>query len=145
MGKDRTILFWHYAIASALVIIGVIIYALFRSDIIFLNVVSGQHEGILSLWAVQHSSSPLVYFVVYCLPDAMWYAALLLTQYPMRSMGLFNSILYWVGVAIPFALEGLQHFKLIPGTFDVADIITYILTYIIILQCLKQKSLQLRR
>lgn len=88
--------------------------------------------------------SPVLYFIVYCLPDGLWYASLLLLLKALSSYDLFSFATYVLGVASPFILEILQYARIIPGTFDLFDIITYVITLIIInmksikrfLQCL---------
>lgn len=70
--------------------------------------------------------------MVYCLPDALWYASLMLMLQALSSNDVFGKIVYAIGAASPFILEAMQLAKLIPGTFDILDIVAYLTTIIII-------------
>ncbi len=131
----------HCIASLAMVLLGTVIYVFFRRDILFVEVFIDKHTGLFSAWSIAHADNPLVHFGVYCLPDALWYAGLLVIQYPLSLQGPLNRLLYFACVAMPFAIELAQAIHWMPGTFDIADIITYILTFIFITICLKQKLL----
>lgn len=125
-----------------LLLIGVAIYILFRKDILFVQFFTGISDGPLFIKSQQ--PSPILCFIVYCLPDGLWYASLLLLLNALSSDDNFFKAINIVALASPFILEILQLTKTIPGTFDIFDIITYAITLIIIymksikrfLQCL---------
>ena len=77
------------------------------------------------------ASVGLPYWVVYCLPNALWVAAyilitdMVLTGWTVRPKLLTASVIMIVGVAS----EMLQSAALLPGTFDVADIVAYTAPY----------------
>ena len=78
------------------------------------------------------------YWLVYCLPDGLWYLALLLVQQQMvYAKSVVSRAIFAAAIALPFVLEGLQAARLIPGTFDYMDILTYLLTLILFI-CLKK-------
>lgn len=84
---------------------------------------------------------PFIYFLVYCLPDALWYMSLLLTQtFFLKETGWLNRLLVGIAISLPFLLEICQYFNFILGTFDWFDIFTYCLTLILFL-CLRKTSL----
>lgn len=84
------------------------------------------------------------YFLVYCLPDALWYMSLLLLQtFFLAEKGLLNRLLIIIAIILPFLLEIFQYFEIISGTFDWYDILTYCLTLIFYLLCLKNYFLPL--
>ena len=86
------------------------------------------------------TNNPFIYFMVFCLPDALWYMALLLTQTLFfNEKGWLNRILIGVAISLPFLLETGQYFGFVSGTFDWFDTLTYCLTLIIFL-CLKKVS-----
>lgn len=88
-----------------------------------------------------NKDNPIIYFLIYCLPDALWYLSLLLVQSLFfEEKGWLNRILVGTAISLPFLLEIGQYFGLMSGTFDWCDIITYCLTLIIFL-CLRKTSL----
>ena len=118
--------------AFALLAAGGLIYVLFRPDttLLFCTLVkAGFAESLYQLRA--SVSVGLPYWVVYCLPNALWVAAyilitdMVLTGWPMRPKLLTASVIMVVGVAS----EMLQSANLLPGTFDVADIVAYTAPY----------------
>lgn len=129
-------------VAFVMVLIGTLIYVFFRRNILFVEWFVGEHHGKFCSWAVENADNRLVHFFVYCLPDALWYAALLVIQYPLSRIGGINRMIYCLCAVMPFVLELAQGLRLMPGTFDMADMLTYILTYYTIILCLKRKSLQ---
>ena len=120
------------SVTTLLLLIGVGIYFFFRTPIIAfskLHIASGEY-------IVSNTNNPLVYFMVFCLPDALWYMSLLLVQtFFIEEKGWLNRLLVGIAVSLPFLLETGQYFGCVSGTFDWFDIITYCLTLIIFLLC----------
>ena len=120
--------------AILLLLIGTGIYFFFRSPIIAFNIFHIAPDKYIA----GNTNNPFIYFVVYCLPDALWYMSLLLTQtFFLKETGWLNRLLVGIAISLPFLLEISQHFGLISGTFDWLDIITYCLTLILFL-CLRK-------
>ncbi len=126
-------------VAVALLVIGSGIYFYCRLPIIAfdkLHVASGKI-------IIGNTENPLVYFIVFCLPDALWYMALLLLQtWFLTEKGWLNRLLVGIAVSLPFLLEAGQYLGFISGTFDWFDITTYCLTLILFL-CLRKLFLSL--
>lgn len=130
--------------ASAFLILAVVcllagtgIYYFFRTPIIAfakLHITQVEIETI-------NKANPLLYFLIYCLPDALWYMSLLLIQSLFfEERGWLNRLLVGTAISLPFLLEIGQYFGFMSGTFDWCDIITYCFTLIIFL-CLRKTSL----
>lgn len=121
-----------YIIAILCLIIGAAIYALCRVDIIFLEVINDPFR----LMKYSPSTSKAYYFIVYCLPDMLWYMSLLLIQHQLLTNLRASKIVLYIAIILPFILEGLQYLQIIPGTFDWWDTLCYLLTLILFL-CVK--------
>lgn len=128
-----------YRIITAILflVIGMCIYLLFRQDVIFLRWVDSDILDCLHVKISDNVSSGWVYMLLYCLPDALWYAALLILQIPFYRGGLLNRMLLYLCIVLPYIMEILQYIGLMPGTFDWFDILTYFITLIILLLCEK--------
>ena len=126
-------------VAVVLLVIGSGIYFYCRLPIIAfdkLHIVSGKI-------IIGNTKNPFVYFIVFCLPDALWYMALLLLQtWFLKEKGWLNRLLVGIAVSLPFLLEVGQYLGFISGTFDWFDILTYCLTLILFL-CLRKLFLSL--
>ena len=118
--------------ASLLIVAGSLVYLFFRPDIILFKWI-----GISDLLAsikceTDDGGGFLHYFLMYCLSDVLWYAALLIlaSTFYVREV-LVSKILFATMVLMPFVLELLQLARLLPGTFDWYDIVFYCITLII--------------
>ncbi len=127
-------------ISFILLLLGTGIYFTFRTPIRVFEML-----GITQCQIVILESKNLYnYFLVYCLPDALWYMSLLLLQtFFLAGKGLLNRLLIIIAIILPFLLEIFQYFEIISGTFDWYDILTYCLTLIFYLLCLKNYFLPL--
>lgn len=114
-------------LASAILLLsGVAIYALFRNEVIFLLPIKDYLPESIFLQPGVCSN-----LLVYNLPDALWFASLLLLQ-PNPFLDETKGVIIAVAaIALPFALEVLQAAMLIPGTFDWLDILFYMITLLI--------------
>lgn len=123
-------------IAILCLLLGTGIYYFFRTPIIAftkLHITQGEIQTI-------NKDNPFIYFLVYCLPDALWYMSLLLVQtFFLKETGWLNRLLVGIAFSLPFLLEIGQYLGLISGTFDWLDIITYCITLILFL-CLRKIS-----
>lgn len=124
----------------ALLIIGAGVYFIFRTPIRIFEMLGITQYQIVVL----ETQNPFNYFLVYCLPDALWYMSLLLLQtFFLAGKGLLNRLLIIIAIILPFLLEIFQYLEIISGTFDWYDILTYCLTLIFYLLCLKRLFLPL--
>lgn len=79
---------------------------------------------------------------MFCLPDMLWYFALLLSQTLFMSNGCRTSkVIFCIAASIPFMLEFLQYMKIIPGTFDIMDVCVYVFTLIVFVLCWRKRIL----
>lgn len=125
-------------IAITLLSIGGIIYISFREKVIFTSWLNDilpfklpNYNHLISY------NNTFISGILYSLPDALWYGALLLVESLLHSNTILSKLLTIATIALPFILELLQMWFIIPGTFDWIDIILYILTLIIFLLCTK--------
>ena len=119
-------------IAGILIVAGSIVYLFFRPNIILFNKL-GMTNFLSGIQIeVNVSQNFFVYFLMYCLSDVLWYAALLIlaSTFYVKEV-LVGKILFATMVLMPFVLELLQLARLLPGTFDWYDIVFYCITLII--------------
>lgn len=115
-----------------MLIIGAWIYIISRNDIVFMDLMPPELIGALRN-ADLNTSTSLGYFISYCLPDGLWYGALLLFQDAIAIESPDSKTVFLVSAALPFLMELLQYVKIMPGTFDKFDIMTYAIVLVIYL------------
>lgn len=111
--------------------VGIILYGLFRG-IPFLA------------WSPLFLAGKQFSFFIYNLPDALWLYALMSSLTAIWGEKLFTNGRFWLLITIVLSIgsEIAQYFRLIPGTFDLWDIIIYIATlFFFITQSTKHLSL----
>lgn len=124
-----------YIIALTCLLLGTLIYLICRTDILFVELLHLDYIPINNI----NTQNKFVYWLVYCLSDGLWYLALLLIQYNvLLENSIYSRICAYVAVALPFIIEILQGIHWIRGTFDWLDIVTYLLTLILFLLCVKK-------
>ncbi len=124
---------WLITAAIVCLLLGAMIYLLFRENIIFINLLKLNHV------CHRHSldESAFAYWFIYCFPDALWYISLILFQVVLSRYCESRCHVVWgITLALPFLLEFLQYLGIMQGTFDWWDVMTY-LVIIILLLCLK--------
>jgi hypothetical protein len=124
-----------------LLIVGGGIYATCRQEVIFLAPFG--NTAFLEWIKVEipdPTGNGLIYFLVFCLPDALWYMALLLSQKPFYDRGTAHKWLFYMAVALPFVFELLQYFHVIPGTPDLFDLVTFLFTLLLFLVIWKKNQ-----
>lgn len=135
--RQRATIYLFLAVICLLA--GTGIYYFFRTPIIAfakLHITQVEIETI-------NKVNPFLYFLIYCLPDALWYMSLLLVQSLFfEEKGWLNRLLVGTAISLPFLLEIGQYFGFFSGTFDWWDIITYCVTLILFL-CLRKTFLLL--
>ncbi len=116
-------------VSIILILIGTYIYVLYRQNIIFKNYLNLDH-----IYHYQDCNNNLIkYYLIYCLPDALWYFALLLIQIALLRDHFLSRFLLIISMLLPFVLEILQLFNKIKGTFDIKDVYIYVITLLVIL------------
>jgi len=118
--------------ALSLFVIGSGIYATCRQNVIFL--IPLKNTKLLEWIKIDihyHSGNIFTYFFLFCLPDALWYLALLLIQIQFHSQSTIGKFLFYFSVVLPFILEFMQYFGVLLGTFDIVDVSFYLLTLLI--------------
>lgn len=110
--------------ACLMLIFGAWIYIISRNDIIFMDLMPPEMIEILKITSI-NTSSYLGYFISFCLPDGLWYGALLLFQDSIAIKSSDSKTVFWASAVLPFVLELLQCVKFVPGTFDIFDLMTY--------------------
>jgi hypothetical protein len=80
-------------------------------------------------------SSQLPEFIIYCLPGALWAAAYILTidSLMFRQSVMPRILVSGIIPVIGAVSELLQLIGLLPGTFDVADLLCYLIPYLLYL------------
>ena len=108
---------------------GILIYIFLRPDNLIYNDLFSSPIKIKI-----NTNSKVVNFLVYSLPNGLWsmsFSQLIFHIYKIRSLKtiLLSSIMLFVGIMI----ELLQYQSFMNGTFDINDIFSYIISYLIIL------------
>ena len=125
MKKQQTGIFFA---AILCLLVGVGLYVFFRPDALFVTM--------LNIPTPSCSLTPH-YFILYCLPDGLWYFALLILQYSLLQKNKMSKLLLYFAVALPFVLECMQALGWFWGTFDWYDILTYSITLIVFIICVR--------
>ena len=124
-----------YLLALGCLVLGAMLYVCCRINILFVDWLHLNN----ALYVRLDDGNPFVYWVVYCLPDALWYMALLLVQHQILLRdSLVSRLCVWIAVLLPFGIEGLQACHWIGGTFDWYDMLTYLLTLILFCLCVRK-------
>lgn len=118
--------------AYAFLFTGSLIYVFFRQEVFFMSLISDDVSDKFYV-DIDVNQSLMSYIMVFCLPDALWYLALLVSQLPFVRYGISCKILFGVCIVIPFVLELFQYFNCIAGTFDIYDVIIYVFTLLVFL------------
>jgi len=128
------------------ILVGITIYLLWRSSgLLVFHVLQwvGLMDALAPIRASMIDYTPCR-FVLYCLPDGLWATAyILLIDSVFKEHSIIQRIV-WAGI-IPLTgalSEVLQWFALLPGTFDIGDLLCYLtpmLVYIIILTTYARK------
>lgn len=117
---------------SLMTIIGGLIYIFTRQDIIFFRYIPDSIIDHLNN-PVNNCSSIFQYIIVFCLPDGLWYGALLLIQSTFMGKSFLSRSIYWISITLPFIWEILQLQGIMPGTFDPMDICVYLIFLILLI------------
>ena len=82
---------------------------------------------------------------VFCLPNALWSAAYILTADAVTSGGLLSQRLTVASLipAVGLVSEAMQALGLLPGTADWLDALAYALPYLVYLTCIQTYKTQM--
>lgn len=122
-------------ISFLLLVLGALIYLVFRQDVLFLQWMDAEVLEYIKVPVTHNEGNPFSYLLLFSLADALWYAALLTIQLALCDGGAVGRWLFGLSIAFPFLFESMQWLGAIPGTFDWLDIVTYLLTLITFLLC----------
>ena len=109
--------------------VGILIYIFLRPDDLIYNDLFSSPIKIKI-----NTNSKVVNFLVYSLPNGLWsmsFSQLIFHIYKIRTLKIIilSSIMLFVGIII----ELLQYQSFMNGTFDINDIFSYIISYLIVL------------
>ena len=110
-------------------LVGILIYIFLRPDNLIYN------DLFLSPIKINiNTNSKLVSFLIYSLPNGLWsmsFTQLIFHIYKIRTLKIIilSSTMLFVGIII----ELLQYQSFMNGTFDINDIFSYIMLYLIVL------------
>lgn len=110
-------------------LVGILIYIFLRPDNFIYN------DLFLSPIKIDiNTNSKVVSFLIYSLPNGLWsmsFSQLIFHIYKIRTLKIIilSSIMLFVGIII----ELLQYQSFMNGTFDINDIFSYIMSYLIVL------------
>lgn len=135
-------MFGKICISTTLLITGALIYAFLRQDVLFLTFIPSDLLAKIKIDIDYSNCTIVTYFIIFCLPDALWYAALLIFQSGLSEKDIAAKSVFIASVLLPFIYEMMQKTGQIPGTFDWMDIFTYTLTLLILLLCQRKQFYQ---
>jgi len=110
-------------------LVGIFIYVFLRPDNLIYNDLFSSPIKIKI-----NTNSKVVGFLIYSLPNGLWsmsFSQLIFHIYKIRTLKIIilSSIMLFVGIII----ELLQYQSFMNGTFDINDIFSYIMSYLIVL------------
>lgn len=126
-------------LSCILLLIGSSIYILFRQDAIFISWIDADLLSSIRIDKSIFNGTIASYLILYCAPDALWYAALITLQIPFYHYGGIHRTIAIICFSLPFALELMQFAGILNGTFDLWDMTTYIITLTIISLCERKR------
>lgn len=125
-------------ISVTLLLAGMMIYILFRQEVIFLDPVRALLPGQVDISGLFAAD-----FIRYNLADGLWYGALLTMLSAVPRTDTPSRVVAMATASLPFVLEVLQWAGMVAGTFDPIDIVTYIFTLITFKLCVTLNSQKL--
>ena len=126
-------------ISFLLLLAGALIYATCRQEVLFLMPFDAEWLAKIRIEVDCAECDALTSWIIFCLPDALWYAALLTIQLVLCDGGTVGKSLFGFSVAFPFLFESMQWLGVMPGTFDWLDIVIYLLTLITFILCQRRQ------
>ena len=112
-------------------ILGAFTYFMTRSESVYLNqwMVDFGLGSVLQFFQAQVNNADIPHWMIYSLPDALWMLALTLFILMIWDFKLHKRSIPWIALAIIIGIlfEIAQRFHMIPGRFDVIDLISIML------------------
>ena len=131
----------EWIVATILLLIGCTIYLLFRpQNLLMFKIIDGigGMSNVVSLrMYINHNCFPD--FIIYSLPAGLWTASYLMMMY-LTTKGYTRKLRLMLALPLPITaivLEFMQLLGLCIGTFDVYDLICYIIPLIVFVESLK--------
>lgn len=131
----------EWIVATILLLIGCTIYLLFRpQNLLMFKIIDGLGvmSNVVSLrMYINHNCFPD--FIIYSLPAGLWTASYLMMMY-LTTKGYTRKSRLMLALPLPITtivLEFMQLLGLCIGTFDVYDLICYIIPLIVFVESLK--------
>ena len=131
----------EWIIATIILLIGCTIYLLFRpQNLLMFKIIDGigGMSNVVSLrMYINHNCFPD--FIIYSLPAGLWTASYLMMMY-LTTKGYTRKLRLMLALPLPITaivLEFMQLLGLCMGTFDVYDLICYIIPLIVFVESLK--------
>ena len=135
MHKNRCIAI----LASVMLILGGLIYVLFREEVIFTSWITSLLPIELPNYGAYIDHNTIMgYILLFVVADALWYGSLLLFDLLLRSDTPYSRVISLLTISFPFLYELLQLCGIMPGTFDWIDITIYLLTLITFILCTRK-------
>ena len=135
-------MFNRASISFLLLLAGSLIYATCRQEVLFLMPISPELLAKIKIEVDYANCNMFTSWIIFCLPDAFWYMALLTFQLKLCDGGFTEKTIFVLSIALPFILEAMQWLGLMPGTFDWLDILTYLLALTLFTLCQKGRLRQ---
>lgn len=130
----------HAGFSLLFLFLGTLIYCICRQDVVFLLPFQGSEILETIKIDIHYNGNPLVYFLLFCLSDALWFLSLLLFQMIFyNEKSIVSKVLFMSSVSLPFVLEFLQIFFPHKGTFCYVDLFSYVLILILVLWIERKK------
>ena len=134
----RNIAFYRYiniAVAAVCLILGGLIYMTFRTQSLqmFEWLESLHLMPMVQGLRVSYSHMEFPDWVLYNLPDGLWLLSYMLVIGTIwhKDNNIYATFFLWMLPGLAIGSELLQLFKIIPGTFDVLDLLSYALAMLI--------------
>lgn len=120
--------------SGVLLLLGTAIYLIWRPNVLF-----GGRFAFISDYV--HIVQPEQSWILYSLPDALWYGSLLLSQpfLTKENVSTLSGMVIVLAMVIPFIHEVGQKIRLFPGVYCWEDMIAYsiiLIIYLIVTLCL---------
>ena len=135
-------MFNRASISLLLLLAGALIYATCRQEVLFLMPISPELLAKIKIEVDYANCGPITSWIIFCLPDALWYMALLIFQLELCDGGFVEKTIFVLSIALPFILETMQWLGIMPGTFDWLDVLTYLITLTILVLCQRKQLSQ---
>lgn len=141
LGHNKYHIYAEWIVSTILLLIGCIIYLLFRpQNLLVFKIIDGISftPYIVSLRTqVNHDSIPD--FVIYSLPAGLWITSYLMMMY-LTTKNNTKKLRLMLALPLPITaivLEFMQFFGWCTGTFDIYDLICYIIPLIVFVKSIK--------